>query len=101
MKMGIERILKENFPNISSISAVDAMELESPTLSMLKEVSDSLRKIQPAVQAMGGNITVKDVFVETSTVHVQFSGPFKLKKGVEMVLKDSPRVKNVVFEEES
>lgn len=98
MKLGVERILKENFVNLGPITAVSPVSDESPTLTMLKEVGDNLGKIMPAVKAMGGQVEVKDVSVEEGAVFIIFSGPEKLKKGVERVLTDSQLVKQVHFE---
>jgi Fe-S cluster biogenesis protein NfuA len=97
MKMGVEKTLRSYFPNLTEISAVDASSLLSPTLNMLKVVNDALQKILPAVRNLKGEVSVQDVNAEIGEVIVNFSGPKRLKVGVEMVLKDNPLVKIVTF----
>jgi len=98
MKMGIEKVLKEHFTNLKSIIAVNPEVALSPTLNLLRIVNDSLQKILPAVEAMGGLLKVEDVIAESGTVYIKLTGPDKLKLGVERVLKDNKVVRNVIFQ---
>eukprot|EP01031_Cornospumella_fuschlensis_P026088 gene26088-31503_t len=97
MRMGIERILRENFADLGEIAAVDPKSLQS---GLTKDsVLQSLEKLLPAIQSMGGKIDIVDVEESTGMVKVGFAGPARLKKGVELVLKDNELIKQVVFED--
>lgn len=97
MKMGIEKVLKEHFTNLKSITAVDANIALSPTLNLLRIVTESLKKILPAIETLGGILEVDDVNALTGSVTIKLTGPEKLKLGVERVLKDNVIVKSVIF----
>lgn len=97
MKMGVERVLKENFPNLGVISAITPL-IEVPALT-IDAVNETLAKILPAVKGMGGTLSIENVDSNTGTVYIQFAGPERLKKGLEMVLRDSSLVKAVIFQE--
>lgn len=90
--MGIERILNERFPNLGSIVAVNT----APKLTS-QDIDQSLEKLLPAIRGLGGVVVIKDVDSEAGKVLVDFSGPPRLKTGIELVLKDNPLVKEVVF----
>jgi Fe-S cluster biogenesis protein NfuA len=94
MKMGIERILHENFRNIKEILAVDPNEAATLTVD---KVSQSLEKLLPAIKGLGGSIEVTQVDANTGAVYIKFVGPARLQKGVELVLKDNESIKQVVF----
>ena len=99
MKMGVEKVLKEHFVNLASITAVDANIALSPTLNLLRIVNDSLKKIIPAVETLGGVLVIEDVDAQSGSVFIRLTGPDKLKLGVERVLKDNNMVKNVIFKQ--
>ena len=101
MKMGIERVLKENFRALGEIIAVNGVAVTSDSIPLLTEaeVNEVLSKVLPAVKAMKGSVIVKEVDGQTGTVFIQFAGPSRLKKGLELVLKDNSLVKEVVFED--
>jgi Fe-S cluster biogenesis protein NfuA len=94
MKMGIERILKENFKNLGSIIAVDPQEASQLTIEKLYQ---SIEKLLPAVKALGGSVEIVNVEQSTGEVRILFQGPERLKKGLDLVLKDNSLVKSVVF----
>ena len=78
MKMGIERVLKENFSRLGPITSVSQPD---PVLTAA-EVTDSLQNILSAIQAMKGSVSVRDVDSATGTVYLRFAGPPRLKKGM-------------------
>ena len=101
MKMGIERVLKENFINLGDVIAVEdpnAPLTESLGLD-LDTVRAALGRVLPAVQGMGG--TIDDVIVDADLgiVTMKYAGPEKLKQGVEMVLKENPIITEVIFQD--
>jgi Fe-S cluster biogenesis protein NfuA len=96
MKLGIDRILRENFTNLGQVIAIDPSK-EKKDLS-IELINESLVKILPAIKSLGGNLEIRDTDQEKGIVYIRFSGPPRLKKGVESVIKDNPLVKSVVFE---
>lgn len=97
MKMGIEKILKGSFSNLSSITSVDAKAVLSPNLDFLRLITDTLQKIMPAITSLGGQVVVSDVDVDKGCVYITFSGPDRLRTGVERVLTSNKKIKSVVF----
>lgn len=98
MKMGIERILKENFRDLGEVSAVDPAEASILTL---EQVSQAIEKLLPAIKGLGGSLRISKVDPPTGSVYVDFQGPDRLRKGIELVLKDVKHVKDVIFESTS
>lgn len=101
MKMGIERVLRENFDNLGAISSTSP-EGEMPQVPAIsKEIIEStLGNILPAIQGMGGSVEVKSVVPETGEVLIAYKGPPRLRKGVELVLKDIKGVRSITVEVE-
>lgn len=97
MKMGIERVLRENFPDLKEVLAVSDAP-EAPVLSR-EAVEKALAKISAAIKALKGSAEVKEVDAAAGRVTVLFRGPAKLKQGVELVIRDVPLVKEVVLED--
>ena len=98
MKMGIERVLNENFANLGEVVAVDpeegggaagASELDAEV------VESALEQIMPAIIGLGGKIEV--ISAEGDEVMLKYEGPPKIKFGIELALKDNPLIENVVF----
>ena len=95
MKMGIERVLKENFSNIQSIVAVNQNPVKKVlTVEMIEEL---LSKLLPTIQRLGGTISIPSVDAEGGIPKVQFTGPDRLKKGVDLILKENELVKGVEY----
>ncbi len=95
MKMGIERVLKENFSNIQSIVAVNQNPVKKVlTVEIIQEL---LSKLLPTIQRLGGTISIPSVDAERGIVKVQFTGPDRLKKGVDLILKENELVKGVEY----
>jgi Fe-S cluster biogenesis protein NfuA len=99
MKMGIERVLRERFVALGAIEAVEPASL-TPVLTV-EAVAQAVEKILPAIQAMGGQLRITGVDSSTGSVEVRFSGPARLKKGVELVLRDNALVQQVHFTDTS
>ena len=95
MKMGIERVLKENFSNLGPVISVDPLSMNLLTVEMVEE---SLSKIMPAIKGMGGLVEVLSTDTATGTVLLSYKGPAKLRQGIELVLKDIALIKNVIVE---
>ena len=96
MKMGIERVLRENFPSLNEVISVTSAVPAGEQLT-LEAVQDALKPILPAVKAMGGAVEVVAVDGTVGVVRVKYQGPSKLKQGVELVLKDLKLVTAVDF----
>lgn len=94
MKMGIERILKENFSHLGEVAAVDPSHAAILTV---EKVSQNLEKVLPAIKGLGGSVEVVSVSASTGSVSIRFQGPERLKKGLELLIRDTPHVKDVVF----
>jgi Fe-S cluster biogenesis protein NfuA len=92
MKMGIERVLKENFPNLGPVVQV------VPVVGLsVSEVEKSLEKVLPAIKSMGGSVSIGSVDSETGEVTLRFKGPARLKVGIQLVVKDVALVKKVTI----
>jgi len=99
MKMGIERVLKENFYGLGEIKAVDNNSVIQTSNLTEEMVTSALDKILPAVKGMGGSVEINSVDSSSGTITVTYRGPSKLKKGIELVLKDIKFVTSVVVNE--
>lgn len=96
MKMGIERVLKENFANLGPIISVDPASTSLLSVAMIQE---ALSKILPAIHGMGGTMEIRSADGSTGTVVIGYKGPARLRQGIELVLKDVSQVKTVVVED--
>jgi Fe-S cluster biogenesis protein NfuA len=98
MKMGIERVLKENFSNLGPVVNVEEAVSESVDVLTKEAVDLALEKVLPAVKGMGGSVEVASVNSSTGVVKLLFTGPPRLKTGIELVVKDVKFVKEVQFD---
>lgn len=96
MKMGIERVLKENFANLGPIISVDPASTSLLSATMIEE---ALSKILPAIQGMGGTVEIRSADGSTGAVVIGYKGPARLRQGIELVLKDVAQVKTVSVED--
>ena len=99
MKMGIERVLKENFYGLGEIKAVDNNSIIETSNLTEEMVTSALDKILPAVKGMGGSVEINSVDANSGIITITYKGPSKLKKGIELVLKDIKFVTSVVVNE--
>ena len=91
MAQGIERRLRETWPDLAEIVEVGA----AAKVLSADAALEALSPIMPAVEALGGSVRV--ISAEESTVVLGYSGPEKLKLGIELALKDSPLITRVDF----
>lgn len=98
MKMGIERLLKEKWPSLSEIIEINNAVggLQEKVLDIGTAI-DALSSIMPAIAGLGGSVRV--VTAADGKVELEYTGPEKIKLGIELALKDSPLIEEVVFVE--
>eukprot|EP00956_Cyclotella_meneghiniana_P004292 scaffold5287_cov40-Cyclotella_meneghiniana.AAC.1 len=100
MKMGIERVLKEKFGSkINDVIQVDPEESlgeGKPTELTMEVVQAEVKRLSQAIIAMGGVVNVISVD-PIGVVEIEFRGPNKVKKGLELALLDIEFVKHVNF----
>jgi len=104
MKMGIERVLKENFPNLNEVLQVDNADEtngEIPTELTMGAVREEVNRLKPAVSAMGGVLEIVGVDPEFGVVELTFRGSNKVRHGVELAVLDIPFANKVMFVAES
>ena len=100
MKMGIERVLKEKFgDDLGEVIQVDPDEgdgEDTPSELTIESVQSEVNRISTAIVAMGGVVRVVDVD-PIGEVTIDFRGPNRVKKGLELALLDVEFVKHVKF----
>jgi Fe-S cluster biogenesis protein NfuA len=96
MKMGIERVLRENFQALGEVISepLEGTAGENDNLSVQKVV-DAIQKVLPAIKSLGGSVTITRVDGTTKTVFVDYKGPEKLIKGLTLIIKELPDVERV------
>jgi len=95
MQMGIERVLRENFPDLGQVIQVINTPPEDELSVEL--VQFEVDRLQGAITAMGGSVKVVGVDKETGIVSIFFKGPNRIRQGLEMAVKDIAVVKDVKF----
>jgi len=95
MKMGVERVIHENFLDVAEVVEVSDL---AGALSY-KAVDDALKQIKDAVIAMDGKVEVASVDAASGAVELRFKGPSKVRFGIEAVVRDVEDVKEVTFVE--
>ena len=102
MQMGIERVLKEKFEEkLGEVIQVDPNDGDggdggNPTELTMEAVQSEVKRISQAITAMGGVVRVVSVD-KIGVVEIEFRGPNKVKKGLELALLDVEYVKHVKF----
>lgn len=100
MKMGIERVLKEKFGSkvndVIQVEPDEALGEGKPTELTLESVQAEVKRLSQAIIAMGGVVNVVSVD-PIGVVEIEFRGPNKVKKGLELALLDIEFVKHVKF----
>jgi len=99
MQMGIERVLKEKFgTKLGEVVSVDPEADEEgggkPTELTIEVVQSEVNRISQAIVAMGGVVRVVNVD-PIGEVEIEFRGPNRVKKGLELALLDVEFVKHV------
>ena len=96
MKMGIERVLRENWPNLGAVMQTASEELEEAAATLTTDVvEEALEPIMPAIAGLGGKLAV--LSAEAGVVRLEYSGPEKTKMGIQLSLRDHPLINQVVF----
>lgn len=102
MQQGVEAALRRVFPTITSVLSVpsaDAPGAEGkPAGLTIDAVQQVVAQILPAITGMGGSLRVLAASAD-GRVEVQFSGPTRVRNGVDLALRDNKLVKEVIFSE--
>eukprot|EP00560_Eucampia_antarctica_P009718 CAMPEP_0197829396 /NCGR_PEP_ID=MMETSP1437-20131217/5839_1 /TAXON_ID=49252 ORGANISM="Eucampia antarctica, Strain CCMP1452" /NCGR_SAMPLE_ID=MMETSP1437 /ASSEMBLY_ACC=CAM_ASM_001096 /LENGTH=454 /DNA_ID=CAMNT_0043431033 /DNA_START=94 /DNA_END=1458 /DNA_ORIENTATION=- len=98
MQMGIQRVLNENFENLGEVLQVEENSDDDSTADglTLEAVQSELKRIAPAITAMGGVVEIVNVD-PIGVVELQFRGSTKIQQGLELAILDVPFVKHVKF----
>lgn len=105
MQMGIERVLKEKFGerlcNVIQVDPNDVVGGSSdgggkPNELTMEAVQSEVKRVSQAIIAMGGVVRVRSVD-PIGVVEIEFRGPNKVKRGLELALLDVEYVKHVKF----
>ena len=97
MSMGIEKVLREKFPDLNKVIEVEDPNADpEPTELTYNAVAEEVNRIKPAIIAMGGSVEILKV-EPTGEVELEFRGGQKLKQGLELAVKDVPFVTEVKF----
>jgi Fe-S cluster biogenesis protein NfuA len=96
MKMGIERVLKENF-DVDQILQEDDGPEDKPTELTWGAVQVEVNRIRPAIMAMGGVCDLVSVDAATGLVTIKFRGFNKVQQGLELAIRALPFVNAVQF----
>ncbi len=99
--MGIERLLKEKFPNLGQVLQVqdgdDTTGAPSATELTWEAIQSEVNRIKPAITALGGVVEVVKVDPTFGAVDLKFRGSNRIRQGLEMAIRDVPFVKHVNF----
>jgi Fe-S cluster biogenesis protein NfuA len=97
MKMGIERVLKENFPDMNEVKQVEDEDNANPTELTLEAVEAGVDRVKPAIIAMGGVVRIIGVDSASGEVVLEFRGANKVRGGLELAILDIEFVNTVTF----
>lgn len=98
MKMGIERILKEQWPSLGDVVDIGGGEESvEPKELTIQTAHDALETIMPAIAGLGGSVRIVEAIAAESKIVLEYTGPEKIKFGIELALKDSPLIDTVEF----
>ena len=94
MKMGIERVLNENFKGVEVVQ-VESETLQGEQLSIVS-IQKEVDRLKPAITALGGAVDVLEV-TDLGVVTLKYRGPNKIQHGLELAIRDIPGVKHIIF----
>lgn len=108
LRFGVERVLRDKFgPRFSKVVAEDESASAAAAVAAavagagsrlsLETVEAMLRPLRPALQGLGAIVKVREVDADAGRVRVEYKGPPKLAHGVEMTLRESSLVREVLF----
>jgi len=98
MKMGVERVLKEQWPDLGEVVSVSETADLAAELSTA-DVEAKLAQLLPAITGLGGAVTVASVDAASGKVELEYKGPKALRGGIDQALRDDKRVTEVLFSE--
>jgi len=96
LKMGIERALREQFGD--RLGEVRQVTPGAPDVLTQEVVEGLLAPVMPAVKGLGGDVQIVGLDPQSGAVILKYKGPEKLTYGIELTLKDHPRINSVAFE---
>lgn len=107
MQQGVEKTLRERFKDLKSVIAINHLQhsdkLSTPEdveryarLTKMK-IEQILERLGPTIKALGGKVMIKSFSSETGKILVEFSGPEKLRKGLEVIISENEAVKSIEF----
>ena len=96
MQMGIERTLRENFPDLGQVLQVEDDPASKPTELTMEAVEDEVNRLKPAIIAMGCIVEILSVD-PIGVVKMKFRGANRVQGGLQLALLDVPFVKHVEF----
>lgn len=101
MQMGIERVLKEKWPDVTISQATTAAADDQNELQY-QTVEKEVNRLRPALMALGSSIVeLSSVDAATGTVVIRMvGGSSKVRQGLELAIADVPLVKQVTFVDE-
>jgi len=98
MQMGIERVLKEHF---GQVTVQEVNSTAPPTVLTREVVEEELGRLSGAVVAMGGVVRLVDLDTKTGVVTIFYKGPDRVRQGLELAVRDVELVTDVVFTDEA
>eukprot|EP00322_Chrysochromulina_rotalis_P016051 CAMPEP_0115851536 /NCGR_PEP_ID=MMETSP0287-20121206/12532_1 /TAXON_ID=412157 /ORGANISM="Chrysochromulina rotalis, Strain UIO044" /LENGTH=209 /DNA_ID=CAMNT_0003305571 /DNA_START=8 /DNA_END=637 /DNA_ORIENTATION=+ len=95
MKMGIERVLKEQWPDLADVVEVGT----GPTELDVGVAIEAIQEIMPAITGLGGSVRIAsaETIDGRGKVVAEYTGPEKIKLGMELALRDHPLIDDVEF----
>jgi Fe-S cluster biogenesis protein NfuA len=101
MKMGIERVLREKFGEalgevLQVDPGLDGEGGDAKELTM-EAVRAEVDRMSQAIVAMGGVVRIEDVDPEFGVVTIDYRGPNRVRRGLELALLDVEYVRHVKF----
>lgn len=97
MKMGIERVLRERWPDLGVVSRDDDPENMTLEAAVVEKI---LEPIAGAVAMLGATVSVLTAGeAGPKVVELAYAGPENVKYGIELSLLDSPLIDAVVWKE--
>lgn len=94
MKMGVERVLREAWPDLGTVTAVSDAAGEAFGVAAVEAALDNVRG---ALRGLGGSVSCLSASADGQVV-LLYAGPPKLAYGIELMLRDSvPGTVGVTF----
>jgi NFU1 iron-sulfur cluster scaffold homolog, mitochondrial len=102
MQMGIERVIKEKWPDVSISQATSAVDNDTNNELSYQTVEKEVNRLRPALMALGSSIVeLSSVDAATGTVVIRMvGGSSKVRQGLELAIADVPLVKQITFMDE-